>query len=715
MATARTSFPLDFDLIDGNEEQVIFITDDVTGQEMFLEITNTSNEPFSPQTLSGAASENNHHFELVFRPGSIFNNPNAVALQSGPFEMFANKDGDGKIVPNADGTLSMYFKATGAWTLNEGEKVVLHLNFIRAEAAGGTRSTRVMLRYQNLLHAGASDPFSGFRETHVNIVNHQGRRRIPLHVGFLGSGTVLNDGVTRNTLRMRLTNVSRDNNTLEALPNSVLTLAFDGGPLSREWALATDANIANFIVKATYPGQAPLEMAKSAGVNEWRIPFRELAPDQYIELEISEILTDHPTGHTNLYMVHENIPGYWDSQHVCVVEKGPLAMRNNEVGIGTLPEGKLHIVNQNQDGNGDTLILGPTSQSNLRLGYHQNYSWIQSQGSKPLALNPAGNKVAIGDTASDAHLTVRRQGNTAGVEILSTTNGNTHLPFSDNWNYVAGNGTIFRDRSNNEKMRIDVNSGKVGIGKSAEGGVLSMQVPSSTAGLEVISPTAGNTHLPFSNNWNYLSGHGVIFRNKANHEVMRLDAETRELGIGTGDPHGKVHIVHSNQDPNGGALIIGPTSSANLRMGHNSTYSWIQSHGSKPLSINAIGNNVGIGTNSPQAKLDVNGNVRANALNVNSGTQFNKIQAGHHRCGSHGGGVKEVRINFPQAFVNQPMCQVTVRNEGYHADTFAVTVKYIDRTHFKVNILRSDSHRSGWGQNVRIDWIAYEVNGMVSQ
>jgi hypothetical protein len=70
---------------------------------------------------------------------------------------------------------------------------------------------------------------------------------------------------------------------------------------------------------------------------------------------------------------------------------------NGNAGIGTTnPEARLQIINTNQDGGGNTLILGPTNASNLRLGYHQNYSWIQSHGSKPLVINTLGNNVGIG-------------------------------------------------------------------------------------------------------------------------------------------------------------------------------------------------------------------------------------------------------------------------------------------------------------------------------
>src|SRR5690606_6308651 len=66
-------------------------------------------------------------------------------------------------------------------------------------------------------------------------------------------------------------------------------------------------------------------------------------------------------------------------------------------GVGTAtPKGKLQVVNEEQDGYGNTLILGPVESSNLRLGYHKDYSWVQSHGGKPLKINPAANDVTIG-------------------------------------------------------------------------------------------------------------------------------------------------------------------------------------------------------------------------------------------------------------------------------------------------------------------------------
>lgn len=404
MATARSSFPIDVDLYNADEEQVLFITDDVAGQELSLEITNISDKPTSSKQLTGNASATVHHFELVFRPGTLYNNPAAVKLEGAQFELFMDKDSAGKIKPNADGTLSLYFKSKGNWTLQEGEKVVIKLNQIRAATQGGTRGTRVMLKYQNLLHAGNTKTFSGFREMLLNIVNHQGKRNIPLHVGFVGHNTVLNNGKHPNTLCLRITNSSRKNETLEPTADSSLVLVAEGGQPVNEWTLATNDQLKAMKVTVKYSKEEQQEVVAAVAANTWEIPFRQLKANEFIDIQIEKLVTNHNTGHANLYLHYENILEYWDGEFVAVVEKAPLGFQGKNVGIGTpAPEGKLTVV-------------------------------------------PARNG--------------------RGFEVLSPSAGNTHFPWMDNWNYISGKGVVFRNGSHEDKMRIDLESGNVGIGIS---------------------------------------------------------------------------------------------------------------------------------------------------------------------------------------------------------------------------------------------------------
>ena len=60
------------------------------------------------------------------------------------------------------------------------------------------------------------------------------------------------------------------------------------------------------------------------------------------------------------------------------------------------------------DATGEQLTIGTTNESNLRLGRHADYSWIQSHGAKPLKINPLGNQVHVSDIGSDNYFMVNR-------------------------------------------------------------------------------------------------------------------------------------------------------------------------------------------------------------------------------------------------------------------------------------------------------------------
>src|SRR5262249_26390574 len=87
----------------------------------------------------------------------------------------------------------------------------LTLQRISAAPGSGARGTQVELIPRQLTaEGGDSTPITGSRSQYVHITNHQGKKNIPLHVGFVDGNTVLNDGQSPNTLRLRITNVSQD-------------------------------------------------------------------------------------------------------------------------------------------------------------------------------------------------------------------------------------------------------------------------------------------------------------------------------------------------------------------------------------------------------------------------------------------------------------------------------------------------------------------------
>ena len=439
MATTPTSFPIDFDLYNADQEQVLFITDDTAAQELTLEITNTSDKPTSPKPLSGEVSPdpNNHHFELVFRPGVLFNNPASISVEGNEFQMFATTNGSGNIEPNADGTLSLYFKSIANTTLQQGDKLNIVLNQIRAAVAGGTRGTRVMLKYKNLLHAGNSESISGFREMHLNIVNHPGghdnggqgigRSSIPLHVGFVGSNTVLNDGNHPNSLRLRITHVSRKDEPLASGPDSKLVLAAEGGPSSQEWTLATVGQLAAMQVLVTYPNEAQQEVPKATGFDEWKMEFKQLQQGEHIDIQINDLVTNHKTGRANLYLYYENIPEYSDGQFVTVVEKSPLVFKDKNVGIGTTPPTEKLHVKTNTSAYGlfhaggsiklGTYVGGSTGGGWIGTKSNHNFSLFSNNSGARLTVDTNG-KIGIGISKPESKLDVR-EGN---ILLIGTNN-----------------------------------------------------------------------------------------------------------------------------------------------------------------------------------------------------------------------------------------------------------------------------------------------------
>ena len=81
---------------------------------------------------------------------------------------------------------------------------------------------------------------------------------------------------------------------------------------------------------------------------------------------------------------------------------GNIYRSSGRVGIGTTsPDGKLHISTASGDHNStdNALIIGGptncTGNTNLRLGCHNDYAWIQSHCAEPLCLNPGGNNVGV--------------------------------------------------------------------------------------------------------------------------------------------------------------------------------------------------------------------------------------------------------------------------------------------------------------------------------
>lgn len=94
-------------------------------------------------------------------------------------------------------------------------------------------------------------------------------------------------------------------------------------------------------------------------------------------------------------------------------------------------------------------------------------------------------------------------------------------------------------------------------------------------GVSEYNPNSLNSYLPFSEDQgNYIRG---------NTEIRGTTTQIGPLYVATEVEDG---------DANSEQLVIGTTDKSHLRLGRNNDYSWIQSHGGKPLHINPFGSDI---------------------------------------------------------------------------------------------------------------------------
>jgi hypothetical protein len=110
-----------------------------------------------------------------------------------------------------------------------------------------------------------------------------------------------------------------------------------------------------------------------------------------------------------------------------------------------------------------------------------------------------------------------------------------------------------------------------------------------------------------------------------------------DIGMGTITPAGPLHIVGPASAPPSSQ----PAANNGLILGTNGTasYKWIQSFGG-PLTLNPIGNNVGIGTSTPGQLLDVAGSASIDSTGKNNGTFANNLT-----FGAGGEGISSTRVS----------------------------------------------------------------------
>ncbi|XOF35104.1 MAG: hypothetical protein ACL93V_07400 [Candidatus Electrothrix sp. YB6] len=394
--TFTEQFPLDFRLYDQDHNSVLYITDNPVDTAVCFSVRNNSQKPVTLKQFdlkNQWADKEHHHFEIVFRKGTLLAEKRADKIRDAAKDRIigdANQlrlDQKGKARWNIkldaeqDGdTVSLYVLATHKEKEKEviepGEELHITLPNMSAREGTGNRKTRVLFKCRNLSICQEA------REKTLNIQYRKGARQLPLHVGFVGSNTILNDGKTENELILRVTNTLNNkdiilNGESNSAPTSRFALWFDikeEGDSAEAWALAnkdkvkaielTDAkgyyktlgdkdteNVIDPTDVSDYEiehSDYEIEKDDMGDKPKWTASFQNrkvLEPGEHIDFYLTHITTSLKTGRANLYLQYQNIPGYWDGRFICNIMKSPLLMRDKRVGIRTdEPEAALHVV-----------------------------------------------------------------------------------------------------------------------------------------------------------------------------------------------------------------------------------------------------------------------------------------------------------------------------------------------------------------------------------
>lgn len=245
----------------------------------------------------------------------------------------------------------------------------------------------------------------------------------------------------------------------------------------------------------------------------------------------------------------------------------------------------------------------------------------------PVVLNTS-NCFVFGNTASGNALSVQQLG-TGNVATFRTTTGATALFVNAAGNVGVGqtNPVFTLDTTGTARVTSNLVVGGQStpttpfwIQKNAASGI-SGTAQSAWRGQALLTDANGTQFLSIgsdqTNAVSFLQAYGAGVN-----KPLSLQPNGGNVGIGTTSPGYTLDVSGIIRATSNIYLGAGGTGGTGTTIDSFSTYQRIQSWNSLPLAINPLGNNVGIGTASPQTTLDVNGSM--NALNYAQSTFTNQ-------------------------------------------------------------------------------------------
>jgi hypothetical protein len=392
MSKFRSFYPFDFQLLNENGEHALFIEDQT--EKVTLSITNKGNIPLNFRVLNDQnPGAGYYHFKLHFRPGTL-TSPENIKLNQENW-LLAHSKFHGMDV------LCFTLKddvTPEALQIESGGELKLPMTDFLADRSTGSRETSVELISDHLYNKEDTQIIKATRLVKWPVINHRGNATLPVHVGIVGSNTILNNGVSNKlTLRVSLKHHKDSLTLLHHVDDSEMSkiiISFDEGPKEEEWNIAeiTTSHSFKLTTNSDYlnaskneEGYPTLFTVTCKDKNVMLGRYHEVSFDthhihDHFDIKIDKIITNHPSGTTNCYVRFENIPGYWDNSFIVPIEKQPMIMRGDKVGIGKEPEASLDV-------KGDLIISEKALiKKSLTVGHWVEISDVLSVGGQISAL-----------------------------------------------------------------------------------------------------------------------------------------------------------------------------------------------------------------------------------------------------------------------------------------------------------------------------------------
>ncbi|XXT25127.1 hypothetical protein WME94_26690 [Sorangium sp. So ce429] len=594
-------------------------------------------------------SASNYHVKLTFDPGELAQ-PEKIALDEslggswGMLCVHEAPDAAGAHEERAPGDVHLYFlyKGDTPRAVTATDPLRLKLLKVGASSRGGTRPTIVSLSLNKqepavdkfvMVAGGPGDQLT--ESVRLSLLAPRIQAAPALMAGFVSSDILLNDGDTENGLVLRIVNTGLQDIPLspEGSSNaSRFTLRFEASEQTADlWALGTASLVGQILIPAkeqdgswvtdpSWSGNATWTVAHTAGAATWTLTPKAgktaLAPGEALEVPIGKVVTGHATGRTPLRIGYSSLPGFGDGELVAFIQKYPLIFAGQQVGVGTRGPSEKLTVQTGDNKFGITHTTGTIALSTY-IGYGKgsfgtftdhDLTFLTNHNNK-MTLTRGGNLgIGVESPAEKLHV----QGNLRVNGELKNHGPFTFRANTDD-NPVGEDLARFFNKDDRQVLTLK-SDGKLGIGTTDPSTKLTVH----TGPYDGITHTNGTVSLATrvtddAGRLGTLGAHHLSFFTSGQ-DRMTLTAEG-DVGINTTDTAGKLTI--KTEDGKQGLVHTSGAITVSTYIGHNRAgVGTLTSHpitfftnSGAPDMVLAINGNVGIGTENPQAKLDVNGSL----------------------------------------------------------------------------------------------------------